>query len=164
MITIHGLEAKRYSITTEGLNELRQQFSDLKKRRTEIANEMQDITSQNGATAASGDSTLTDIQKHALEIDGVVVLLERVIALVDVIQTPTSNHEVQIGSHLSVRLNDITHTYTIVGSIEADPAQGKISNESPLGQLLLGKKVNDQFEIVMPKNSQRQQAVILSIT
>lgn len=62
----------------------------------------------------------------------------------------THSDIVQIGSELLVRVKGKEKTYHIVGAQEADPLQGNISNESPLGQALLGKKVGDQIDVEAP--------------
>jgi transcription elongation factor GreA len=48
-----------------------------------------------------------------------------------------------------------SHEYTIVGPAEADPRDGKISHESPVGRALIGKKVNDEVEVSVPKGTMK---------
>ncbi len=58
---------------------------------------------------------------------------------------------VSVGSFVQVRNGDGDKTFTIVGSNESDPMQGKISNESPIGEALLGKKVGESVEVKLPE-------------
>ncbi len=58
---------------------------------------------------------------------------------------------IKVGSKIKVEKNDEEFSYTIVGSNEARPGEGKISNESPIGKALLGKKVGDVMIIETPK-------------
>jgi transcription elongation factor GreA len=58
---------------------------------------------------------------------------------------------VHLGSTVELKLNDKILTYTVVGRIEANPLEGKISDESPIGQQLIGKKVGDAVTITTPK-------------
>lgn len=159
MIVVSGLEAKQYSITAEGLEELRAQLEALRYRRREVADEMREITSQSTDMAAREDSTLTINQNQATEIDGQISLLERIVGMAEVIEKPASSEYVQVGSQVTVSHDGQEKTYTIVGPIEADPLEGKVSNESPLGQSLLGKKVNDEVEVV----SQTEQHTAMTI-
>ncbi|RJQ14054.1 transcription elongation factor GreA [Candidatus Parcubacteria bacterium] len=76
--------------------------------------------------------------------------LEDLVKRAVVIQKSKPTGKVQIGSTIKVKSGSETKTYHIVGSEDADPLQGKISNESPIGKALLGKKVGDVVEIKTP--------------
>ena len=56
-----------------------------------------------------------------------------------------------LGSTVTVTVDGADREYTIVGSAEADPAQGRISHESPVGRALLGKRVGDEVQVVAPR-------------
>jgi transcription elongation factor GreA len=58
---------------------------------------------------------------------------------------------VSLGSKVDLETSGKTVTYTIVGPVEADPLEGKVSNESPIGEAVMGKKVGDQATISTPK-------------
>lgn len=62
-----------------------------------------------------------------------------------------SKTKVALGSKVELKTGDKTVVYTIVGPVEADPLEGKISNESPIGVALFGKKVGDSATITTPK-------------
>lgn len=64
--------------------------------------------------------------------------------------TSQSNESIGIGSTIVVKQNDNKRTFTIVGAQEADPLNGKISNESPLGMAFLGKKKGDSVQVKVP--------------
>lgn len=162
MIAVSGLEAKPYNVTHEGIRELREQLQALKHRRRVIAQEMREITSQTTDLGVLEDSTFTLNQNQATEIDGQIDLLERIIGLAQIIKKPAATDRVQLGSQVTIKLDGEERTYTIVGSVEADPLEGKVSDASPLGQSMLGKRVNDQFELVSP-TGQRIPATIIRI-
>ena len=82
--------------------------------------------------------------------EGKIQDLEEMIREAVVIQKPTGTSAVQIGSTIEVHSRHGDETFTIVGSEEADPVGGKISNESPMGQAFLGKAVGDKVEIKTP--------------
>ena len=58
---------------------------------------------------------------------------------------------VKIGSTVEVKINENTEIFSIVGSAEAKPQEGKISNESPLGRAFLNKKIGDEVEVKTPR-------------
>lgn len=61
--------------------------------------------------------------------------------------------EVALGSVVELKTGRKTVSYTVVGPVEANPLEGKISNESPIGQALFGKKIGDKVEITTPKGT-----------
>lgn len=73
----------------------------------------------------------------------------------------TNGSEVSMGSKISVKLGNKELAFEIVGSNEADPAHGKISNESPLGREFMGKKKGDKIEIIVPAGKAKYE--ILSV-
>jgi transcription elongation factor GreA len=149
MIALGDLEARQYPITAEGLSELRQRLEALRSARSAAVDEMRDLTSQSG-NGALEDSARTLHRSQVAEMDAQMALIERIIGMAKVISKPDSTDHVQIGSQVTVHIDGKERTYTIVGSIEADPGSGKVSNESPIGKLLLGKKVDDYVEVVLP--------------
>jgi transcription elongation factor GreA len=163
MITISGLEPKSYHVTIEGMKQLREQLISLQQSRLELANELRDLAAQSSGATALEDSARILNQNQFLEIEGQITLLERVITMAKVIKKPKLNDRVQLGSQVLLVIEGKRQTYTVVSSIEANPAEGKVSNESPLGQSLLGKRVNDSFEVVSPKRRAGMKALILGI-
>ena len=70
----------------------------------------------------------------------------------DIIKPAKANGKVQVGSTVELK-NGKTVKYQIVGPVEADPLEGKISNESPIGAALMGKKEGEKVTIETPKGS-----------
>ena len=162
MITLSGLEAKSYLVTKEGMAELEQQLADLRAKRRQVATALNDISSQTTDMGALEDSTLAVEQNNAMELDGQIDLLERIIGLAEIIKKPATNKTVKVGATVVVEVNGQERTYRLVGPIEADPDEGKISIESPFGQSLLGREPQDHIEIASP-TGQRLSATILRI-
>lgn len=140
-------DAKQYYVTATGMAELRQQLVDLRGERAKSVGEVRELTSQSSAGSALEDPLRALHQDRVMDLDSQISRLEHIIGTAKVIDQPASNGKVQLGSRVTVDMGGSKRTYTIVGSIEADPDRGKVSNESPLGQSLLGKKVHDRFEI-----------------
>lgn len=138
-------DTKHHLITPDGIMELRQRLHSLKQARTAAARELRELTSQSSAGSILEDSMHALYQERTLNIDSQITYLEHILRTTKILHKPTSKTRAQLGSQVTIDLDGKKRVYTIVGPIEADPEKGKVSNESPLGQSLLGKKVNDHF-------------------
>ena len=76
--------------------------------------------------------------------------IEDILQNAELIQVSGSSHVV-FGNTVTLQSAEKTVSYTVVGPVEADPLEGKISNESPIGQVLMGKVVGDEVVISTPK-------------
>ena len=85
-------------------------------------------------------------------VEGRIQELERMLAAAKLIEEPTTKVDyVRMGSHIKVvDPEGEEETYYLVGSHEADPRKGLISNESPIGRSLIGKRVGDEVTVVAP--------------
>ncbi|HOA20829.1 MAG TPA: transcription elongation factor GreA [Sedimentibacter sp.] len=137
-------------ITIEGLEELKRELEELKiVKRKEISEKIK-------AALAFGDisenAEYDEAKNEQAIVEARIAKLETMIKNAKVIKTTKKNGVVCIGS--KVRIKDLEFDeemeYTIVGSAEADPFKGRISNVSPLGKALLGKKLGDIIEVASP--------------
>lgn len=138
---------KKYQITDSGRKELERELEELKSRRGEIAEKIAEARS-------FGDLSENAEYDAAREEQG--LLETRVIEIEDILQHASiikaaDATVVGLGSTVELKNSDRTVTYTVVGPVEADPMEGKISDESPIGQALMGKKVGDEVTISTPK-------------
>ena len=138
---------KKYQITDSGRKELEKELAELKSRRGEIAEKIAEARS-------FGDLSENAEYDAAREEQG--LLETRVIEIEDILQHASIIKSadatvVGLGSAVELKNSDRTVTYTVVGPVEADPMEGKISDESPIGQALMGKKVGDEVKIKTPK-------------
>jgi transcription elongation factor greA len=122
-------------------------LAELKSRRGEIAEKIAEARS-------FGDLSENAEYDAAREEQG--LLETRVIEIEDILQHASIIKSadatvVGLGSAVELKNSDRTVTYTVVGPVEADPMEGKISDESPIGQALMGKKVGDEVTISTPK-------------
>jgi transcription elongation factor GreA len=77
--------------------------------------------------------------------------IENILANVEVIKAPKGDSKVQLGSTVKLKGdNGKTKEFQVVGTVEADPLNGKISDESPIGMALIGKKLGESVEIKTP--------------
>ncbi len=139
---------KVYQITAQGQKDLEKELAELKQRRAEIAEKI-------AAARDYGDLSENAEYDAAREEQGIVET--RVLEIEDILLNheiikPKSGGAVRVGSTVDLH-NGKKVTYTIVGPVEADPLEGKISNESPIGAALMGKKSGDKVVIDTPKGS-----------
>ena len=138
---------KEYKITTAGKADLEKELAELKSRRGEVADKISEARD-------FGDLSENAEYDAAREEQG---LLETRIAEIEdilnnalIIQSAGS-HAIGLGSQVELKNGSKTVKYTIVGPVEADPLQGRLSDESPMGMALHGKKVDDTVVITTPK-------------
>lgn len=136
---------KAYQLTLAGKQELEKELEDLKSRRGEIAQKIADARdfgdlSENAEWDAARDEQ-AQVETRISEIEDILLNAK--------IIKSKGGTSVAVGSTVVLK-DGKTVEYTIVGSVEADPLEGKISDESPIGQALLGKKVGDKVTIKTP--------------
>lgn len=133
-------------ITPKGLIKLEDELNHLRSvRRKEISQHLQETMGE-----VEDNEYLIALQEQAFN-EGRIRELEQLLANYQVIEPGHSNGIVQLGSTVVIRENGKdTETYTIVGTAEANPGSGFISNESPLGKSLLESRVGDDVEINAP--------------
>jgi len=140
---------KQYHLTTEGKVELETELNELKGQRTEIAEK---IANARDYGDLSENAEYDAAREEQAQLESRVAELEEILQNADIIKPAKSNGTVQVGSTVDLK-NGKSVTYQIVGPVEADPLEGKISNESPIGAALMGKKVGDKVTIETPKGS-----------
>jgi len=138
---------KLYQITEEGKKELEAELEELKGRRGAIADKIAEARDY-------GDLSENAEYDAAREEQGVVesriAEIEDILMNAEIIKTGKGS-TVRLGSKVTLKTGKKTVIYHIVGPVEADPLEGKISNESPIGEALMGKKVGDTVSIATPK-------------
>ena len=138
---------KQYQITAEGKNELEQELIELKSRRGLVADKIADARD-------FGDLSENAEYDAAREEQG--LLETRIAEIEDILNNAelikaSSKSKIGLGSRVELKTGAKKVVYTIVGPVEADPLEGKVSNESPIGMALYGKKVDDKVTISTPK-------------
>lgn len=138
---------KLFQITTDGKKELEAELEELKGRRGAIADKIAEARdygdlSENAEYDAARE-TQGLVESRIAEIEDILLNAE--------IITTSRGSKISIGSKVELRSGKKTFTYYIVGPVEADPLEGKISNESPIGVALMGKKEGDTATITTPK-------------
>lgn len=149
---------KTYQITEDGKQELEGELEQLKGRRGAIADKIAeardygDLSENAEYDAAREEQGL--VESRIAEIEDILLNAE--------IIKSAGKGKVGLGSVVELKTDTKTVTYTVVGPVEADPLEGKISNESPIGVALFGKKVGDTATITTPKGEISYEIVKIS--
>jgi transcription elongation factor GreA len=137
-------------LSSQKLRQLKKELEQLKEERKEASKRVQEAQDRGDI---SESAEYTEAKESQAFNEGRIQEVERVINEAVIIPKNRKCDSVNIGCQVIVKNNQGERKFTIVGSQEADPAQGKISNESPLGRAFLGKKKDDEVKIQTPKGS-----------
>ena len=141
-------------LTQEGFERLDHELHELRTVRRPAVSER--IRRAKEFTDTVDNAEYDDAKQDQAFIEGRIQDLERMLATAMIIDEHPTVDFVGLGSHVLVEEEDgETQEYLIVGSAEADPRHGRISNESPVGRALLGKKVGEEVAVSAPGGSFR---------
>ena len=135
-------------ISSVRLQNLKDELQELKTITIRKIAQQIDDAKQNGDLSENAE--YADAKERMAFAHGRVMELEHIISNATIIVEKAVSGTVHIGSTVLVSVGDEKRTYEIVGSNEADPLAGKISNESPLGEAFISHEVGDLVEVVTP--------------
>jgi transcription elongation factor GreA len=142
---------KQFHLTQQGVDELKKELAELMALRTEIAGriktarEFGDLSENMEYSAARQDQERNENR---------ISEIEHILANVQIITVPKSDGKVVLGATVKLKNGGSkTKEFQVVGTVEADPLSGKISDESPIGQALMGKKPGEKVEIKLPSET-----------
>lgn len=142
---------KELLITQEGLEKLKIELKDLKERaRKEV---IERIRNAKEFGDLSENAEYEDAKNQQSFVEGRIQELEEMIRHARIVSHGSAHHKtnVEIGDKVTIKCDgDSAETYEIVGATESDPAQGKISSESPIARTLIGRKKGENVEIPTP--------------
>lgn len=135
-------------LTPEGLTELERELEQLRNvRRKDVADQINQAK-ELGTTV--NNSAYDDAKRQQSFVEGRIEELESVIRNAKVVQHGPAG-TVNVGSRVIAKTADgEEEQFTVVGHAEANPLEGRISNESPVGQALMGRKVGDKVQVKVP--------------
>lgn len=140
-------------LTEQGYADLKQELETLiNVRRPELAIKLKEAVAEGDLKE---NANYHDAKEQQAFIEGRIQYLENIIRSAQVITNDGSTDEVRIGSQVTMREegSDEDETYYIVGAAEANPREGKISNESPIGSALMGRKKGDNVRVNTPQGT-----------
>jgi len=143
------MASKPVPLTKQGLDKLQKELDQLLTvRRAEVAQRIHDAKELVGA---QNTPEYEDARNEQAFVEGRILTLENIIQNAVIIEEAHDNQRVSLGSTVTIlnHKGERDH-YTIVGSAEADPKAGRVSNESPVGTALLGKGVGDEAQVNAP--------------
>jgi transcription elongation factor GreA len=143
---------KKYHMTQSGLEKAKVELEALVLRRKEIiekikaAKEQGDLKENGEYHEAKNDMAFNESK---------ILELEDLIRNAEVVESPTNSQFVSLGSQIKVRNGAGEREFLIVGPSEANPAERKISDESPLGQAFMHHSVGEEVEVETPAGIQK---------
>lgn len=144
-------------ISAEGLESLKQEYEN---RKTAVRKE---IAERIASAKELGDLSENFEYHEAKEEQGLnearISELENMISDVIIVEETTGTLEITLGTTFTAEMNGVEKTFQMVGSTEANPLEGKISNESPIGQAFIGHKLNEIVEVTVPSGVMKYKIV-----
>ena len=141
-------EIKKFYLTKEGLEKIKKEYRNLRSLR---------LAKTNGEAPKIFESEdlnpeYLSFQEDLSFLESRIVELEYILKNTLLIRPPAGKKQniIDLGAKVTVEVSNQIDEFTIVGSLEADPALGKISNESPVGQALLGHRKGEEISVSSP--------------
>lgn len=138
---------KQFHLTEEGVAELKAELEGLVGQRGPIAERIK--TAREFGDLAENAEYISARQEQE-KVESRIAEIENILQNVEVIKKPKNDGKVQLGSTIKLKADGKSKEFQVVGTVEADPLNGKISDESPIGKALLGQKEGDEVEIKTP--------------
>lgn len=139
-------------LTAKGAEKMRQELAYLKGEKRKDLSKRLRIAIQQGDLSENADYVATKEEQGFVE--GRILELEQILMDAVIIDENSRKDVVDIGTHVTIQEADYEpETYYLVGPNEANPREGRISHESPIGQALMGKKVNDEVLAKVPNGT-----------
>lgn len=134
-------------LTKEGYSQLTQQLVDLKKKQDHLITQIEEVAQPD----ESGEDGLVTQLKEELELtNGKIDEIQESLEISEIISDKVNSDSIQVGSKVKIKVSSSTKEFHIVSQLESDPLANKISDQSPLGKALIGKKINEEIEVDAP--------------
>lgn len=145
-------------MTQAGKQELEKELEELKSLRVDLAQKVAEARDF-GDLSENAEYDAARTEQGRVET--------RIVEIEDILKNATTirsgkTSKVVLGSTVELKTDGKKVTYTVVGSVEADPLEGKISDVSPIGEALLDKKVGEKVEIETPRGNMSYEVVSIS--
>jgi len=139
----------KYYLTKQGINRVKKEYEDLKRiRMAKTKGEIPQLLQSDDL-----NPEYIVFREDLSFLESRLIELEHILKNIELIKLPPKNNRniVHLGATVTLKENGgEINEFTIVGTLEANPGEGKISSDSPIGKTLLGHKINDKIEIASP--------------
>lgn len=150
---------KLFHLTQSGADELKGELTELMAQRGPIADRIRQAR-ELGDLSENAEYQSAREEQDRLETR--IGELKHVLQNMEIIKKPKTDGKVRLGSNVTLKNNGKTKKYQVVGTMEADPGAGKISDESPIGKALLGKNEGESVQIKTPADTTNYKIVDIS--
>jgi transcription elongation factor GreA len=152
---------KQYHLTQSGIDEFKVELDTLISKRAGIADAIKTAREQGDLSENAEYHAAKDEQQS---MESRIAEIEYILANVEIIAKPKGKGDkVQLGSNVELKNNNgKSKQFQVVGTVEADPLNGKISDESPIGKALMGKKLGEEVEIITPAETTKYKVAAIS--
>lgn len=142
-------------LTREGYQRLQEELEHLRTvKRQEVANRLREAMEDGGDMGVDLDAEYEAAKNEQAFVEGRIQELEILLANARVIQDSGAREVVEVGATVTIQEGkNAPEVYTVVGRAEANPREGRISNESPLGRALMDHRAGDQVKVEAPGGS-----------
>ena len=134
---------KTVNLTPAGKAELEQELAELIAQRPAIAER---IATARAFGDLSENQEYTDARAEQKTVENRNIEIQEILKNASIIKAPKKGDKITIGASVVIDMGGKEFTYTLVGPVEANPLEGKISHESPLGKELMGRKADESFD------------------
>lgn len=141
---------KLFRLTEKGVEELEKELASLISERSAIAERIK-LAREFGDLSENAEYSAARQEQERAESR--IAEIDHILKNVAIIKSPSGKNKVELGNTVKLTGAKAEKTFTVVGSVEADPLNGLISDESPIGKALLGKKLGDDVEIQLPSET-----------
>jgi len=135
-------------LTKEGYDNLEKELKELKEvKRPEAVERLHKARSMGDL---SENSEYNAAKEGLAFVEGRIQEIEEILKMAQVVVNHNRNHQVEVGTSVTVEIDGKKELFQIVGDFEADPLKKKLSHTSPIGSALIGKRVGDWVEVEVP--------------
>ena len=143
---------KQFHLTKEGITELKQELETLLASRPAIA-EAIGLAREQGDLSENAEYQSAKLEQDRLETR--IREIDHILKNVEEIKQPRNHDKVRLGSTVELKSGNKKVSFSVVGTVEADPLVGKVSDESPIGMALLGAALGEKVEIKTPAETKQ---------
>ena len=135
-------------LTKEGYDNLEKELKELKEVKRPAAVER--LHKARSMGDLSENSEYNAAKEGLAFVEGRIQEIEEILKTAQVVANQNNNHQVKVGTSVTVEIDGKKELFQIVGDFEADPGKRKLSHTSPIGSALIGKKIGDWVEVEIP--------------